>query len=478
MLLAMAMVNGCTAIWKPKPEDLIEAIGGMIFDFSKLPSWATSWGDDIVKAGSICPESPPQLIAAQLQQESTFGLNTNKDKPWAVAFGPAQFTPATWAVHGVDGDGDGDRDIWDPADAIASQGSYNCKLAGIVRPLGGDTQALMLAAYNAGPGAVQKYNGIPPYKETTNYVRVIQANMKNFEKPGGTAAGTRAQGAIAVAMEYVKAKTPYLWGGTTLKGIDCSALVQNAYEAVGVELPRVAQDQINAFLPTIPASQVRPGDLVGFDTSGSSGGSIKNITHIGLVSAVSGSNIQMIEAPVPGKAVRIAQVNTMYANFTPFYVRVPGSDQPVAGTSNGKSDGKWVLPVNVRYSPTYKAAGPYANRHTGIDFPAKAGTDIKAVGPGKVVTAGWGGAYGWQVVIKHDDGKYTQYAHMNGRPRVGTGARVSAGQVIGDVGSTGNSTGPHLHFEARTGPEYGSDIDPVGYLRSKGLSPQPNVAQA
>ncbi len=107
--------------------------------------------------------------------------------------------------------------------------------------------------------------------------------------------------------------------------------------------------------------------------------------------------------------------------------------------------------------------------HTGVDFIASSGTSVKAVGAGTVVSAGWGGAYGNEVVIRHADGKYSQYGHLS-QLSVSVGQAVSAGQQIGLSGSTGNSTGPHLHFEIRTGPSYGSDIDPLAYLRSKGVT--------
>ncbi|MFG3019248.1 peptidoglycan DD-metalloendopeptidase family protein [Streptomyces sp. NPDC048254] len=107
--------------------------------------------------------------------------------------------------------------------------------------------------------------------------------------------------------------------------------------------------------------------------------------------------------------------------------------------------------------------------HTGVDFVVPTGTPVKAVGAGTVVTAGWGGAYGNQVVIRLADGYYAQYGHLSALS-VSVGQTVTAGQQVGLSGATGNVTGPHLHFEIRTTPDYGSDIDPVGYLRSKGLA--------
>ncbi|MGW7438715.1 M23 family metallopeptidase [Streptomyces sp. NPDC054849] len=132
----------------------------------------------------------------------------------------------------------------------------------------------------------------------------------------------------------------------------------------------------------------------------------------------------------------------------------------------------FVSPLDSSYVSTqYKAGGGMwsSGSHTGIDFHAASGTSVHAVGSGTVVEAGWGGAYGNNVVIKHNDGSYTQYGHLLSLS-VSVGQQVTPGQQIGLSGSTGNSSGPHLHFEARTGSQYGSDVDPIAYLRSHGVS--------
>jgi murein DD-endopeptidase MepM/ murein hydrolase activator NlpD len=132
----------------------------------------------------------------------------------------------------------------------------------------------------------------------------------------------------------------------------------------------------------------------------------------------------------------------------------------------------FVPPISGSYVSTgYKASSGLwsSGSHTGVDFHAASGTSVHAVGAGTVVEAGWGGSYGNQVVIKMNDGTYTQYGHLSSIG-VSVGQQVTPGQQIGLSGATGNVTGPHLHFEARTSPEYGSDIDPVAYLRSHGVS--------
>ncbi|GHB32816.1 hypothetical protein GCM10010377_24080 [Streptomyces viridiviolaceus] len=129
-----------------------------------------------------------------------------------------------------------------------------------------------------------------------------------------------------------------------------------------------------------------------------------------------------------------------------------------------------VSPVDAATGTPYHQAGSSWSKgyHTGVDFPVPTGTSVKSVAAGRVVSAGWADSYGYEVVIRHTDGRYSQYAHLSAIS-VKDGQSVGAGQRIGRSGSTGNSTGPHLHFEVRTGPGFGSDVDPVAYLRAGGV---------
>ncbi|AZS83764.1 LysM peptidoglycan-binding domain-containing protein [Streptomyces griseoviridis] len=155
------------------------------------------------------------------------------------------------------------------------------------------------------------------------------------------------------------------------------------------------------------------------------------------------------------------------------------SSASTAQSSSGSSDSSaatvstgFTLPVSgASVGTSYRASGSMwsSGYHTGVDFVVPTGTALKAVGAGSVVSAGWGGAYGNQVVIQLADGRYAQYAHLS-QLSVSTGQSVTAGQQIGLSGATGNVTGPHLHFEIRTTPDYGSDVDPLAYLRAKGVT--------
>ncbi|MFE0371427.1 C40 family peptidase [Streptomyces tendae] len=252
--------------------------------------------------GNLCPAINPALLAAQLYQESGFNP---KARSAAAAQGIAQFIPGTWATHGIDGDGDGDRDVWDPADAIPSAASYDCSLASYVKDVPGDPTENMLASYNAGAYAVIKYQGVPPYKETQNYVKVITTLEKSFAAPTGRVdPSEQAAGAIAYAQK--KLGTPYLWGGngTADQGgrFDCSGLTKAAYESVGIKLPRVANDQYNAG-PHPGRDELLPGDLVFFSDDLTNSRAIR---HVGIY--VGGG--YMIDAPRTGAVIRFDPVDT------------------------------------------------------------------------------------------------------------------------------------------------------------------------
>lgn len=145
-------------------------------------------------------------------------------------------------------------------------------------------------------------------------------------------------------------------------------------------------------------------------------------------------------------------------------------------SAKAKKASSWTKPVGGKYelSAGYgNSGGRWAHKHSGQDFAVPTGTSVKAVHGGTVVKAGPNGAgdgssYGNAVVIKHDNNTYSQYAHLSS-VKVKAGQKVHTGQQIGKSGSTGNSSGPHLHFEIRTTADYGSGKDPVSAMRANGV---------
>ncbi|WP_276573891.1 transglycosylase family protein [Streptomyces sp. 135] len=147
----------------------------------------------------------------------------------------------------------------------------------------------------------------------------------------------------------------------------------------------------------------------------------------------------------------------------------PATSHVTRAARSGMPD--WQRPVDrAPITAPYGQQGSWAaGHHTGVDFAVPSGTPVRAVGAGTVASAGWNGAYGNAVVLELPDGHFALYAHLSSIA-VGQGEHVSPGTRLGLSGSTGNATGPHLHFEVRTANAYGADIDPLAYLRGKGVS--------
>jgi murein DD-endopeptidase MepM/ murein hydrolase activator NlpD len=131
----------------------------------------------------------------------------------------------------------------------------------------------------------------------------------------------------------------------------------------------------------------------------------------------------------------------------------------------------YVTPVaHPTISENFGVPGPWAaGYHTGTDFAVNVGTAVHAVTSGTVVSAGWQNAYGNTVVVHLSDGRYALYAHLS-HIGVQAGQHVAKGAQLGKSGNTGNSTGPHLHFEIRTSNAYGAVVNPVTYLKQHGAS--------
>ncbi|MEW2328413.1 M23 family metallopeptidase [Micromonospora chersina] len=127
----------------------------------------------------------------------------------------------------------------------------------------------------------------------------------------------------------------------------------------------------------------------------------------------------------------------------------------------------WVIPMTGA-EITSCFGQRWGTLHAGIDFAMPAGTPIHAAAAGTVVKAGDAGdGYGNSVFVDHGNGYLTHYAHQS-RLIVSVGDKVKAGQVIGYEGSTGDSTGPHLHFEVHKGAMW-NQIDPAPFLRARGI---------
>lgn len=132
----------------------------------------------------------------------------------------------------------------------------------------------------------------------------------------------------------------------------------------------------------------------------------------------------------------------------------------------------WQLPLDAgtyRLTATFgQCSALWSSCHTGLDFAAPSGTPIKAIAGGVVTEAAYAGAYGNRTILRLEDGTELWYCHQTSFA-VGVGQTVARGAVIGYVGSTGNSTGSHLHLEIRPGAA--DPVDPYGALAAQGVTP-------
>ena len=131
---------------------------------------------------------------------------------------------------------------------------------------------------------------------------------------------------------------------------------------------------------------------------------------------------------------------------------------------------KFLLPVSQPGLSAYfgQAGVNWMSVHTGIDFPVSYGTPVMAATDGTVRTQ-WNSAYGNMMIVTAMDGTETWYCHLS-TYKVPSGTAVKAGDQIAFSGNSGNSTGPHLHFEVRTTPIYGSAVEPLHFLRTHGVN--------
>ena len=175
-----------------------------------------------------------------------------------------------------------------------------------------------------------------------------------------------------------------------------------------------------------------------------------------------------IEPPPPNSPVTFGRALDLQGNPLRIFSPARSGPRGLFGTS-GRS-GPVVKPhgLPVRTSSVTSGFGSRWHPilggfrfHTGLDLAAPQGAAVAATSPGTVVVAGWCGGYGQCVTIDHGGGVLTLYGHLS-RIDVAQGQAISQGQSIGLVGSTGRSTGPHLHYEVRIN---GQAVDPSAYLR-------------
>ncbi|MCP2343722.1 C40 family peptidase [Actinomadura rupiterrae] len=241
---------------------------------------------------------PWNILAAVGSVESDHGRSTepgtSSGENYAGAGGPMQFLAGTWATFGIDGNHDGRRNRYDPADAIPTAARY--------------------LKHNGAPGNIRA--ALFGYNHSDTYVNDVLKRAASYAKRSGRTPSTAApigcasgpdagfaaapNRAAAKVISFARAQLgkPYVWGAMGPNAYDCSGLTSAAYRAAGISIPRVSGDQWN-HEPRVPNGHEQPGDLVFFNSG--PGTSTTNPGHVGLVIGPG----KMIAAPHTGTVVQI-----------------------------------------------------------------------------------------------------------------------------------------------------------------------------
>ncbi|GAA4898500.1 C40 family peptidase [Streptomonospora salina] len=257
-------------------------------------------GHDIAPDGDVTPPViGPRLDGSGAGGNTTPHYDTDNgkwdhDTEYDRAVGPNQHLPSGWDDYGADGNDDGIEDPHNADDSALASGRELCFSAGAGGTDFTDRTQLAEALYR--------------YNHSDEYVDDVLAAIDRFDQRapdlGEQPGGDRGQTAVAWAMDQVG--KPYVWGGTGPDGFDCSGLVMRAWQAAGVDIPRVTTDQYTAGT-WVERTELAPGDLLFYDL-GAPGAAP---THVTMYAG----DGEMINAPSTGQTVRVQPVESpVYAN--------------------------------------------------------------------------------------------------------------------------------------------------------------------
>jgi cell wall-associated NlpC family hydrolase len=234
------------------------------------------------EAATTCPGLSWTVLAAIGTVESGNGTSdlpgVQSGANYAGAEGPMQFEPATFAAYDtpVPPGGAVPPSPFDPTDAVYAA-------------------ARLLCANGADNGA-DVSGAVFTYNHSDSYVSQVLSLAQSYGQTQAQTVSAGTAGSVAVDWALAQVGTPYVWGGEAVGvGFDCSGLVQAAFKAAGVPLPRVAQDQYNATTHLPPGAPLDPGDLVFF------GSGPNDVSHVGIYIG----NGDMVDAPDTGSLVRV-----------------------------------------------------------------------------------------------------------------------------------------------------------------------------
>ncbi|MBQ8997636.1 MAG: peptidoglycan DD-metalloendopeptidase family protein, partial [Clostridium sp.] len=316
---------------------------------------------------------------------------------------------------------------------------------------------------------------------------LITRDMKGFEDPikgntGGSVCGQSTSSTTGVGADYVETALqqtdkPYIYGDAGPNSFDCSGLVYWSMKQHGIDIPRDSRSQRKA-TETITFEQLQRGDLIfRHGNTGDLSADTSNPELVKHVMIYLGDG-KVLHASSPERGILVENFNRKsnhsFGRYTKATTGSTGSTSVGTVTSSncqapggsGVATGNYVWPTpeltsvsspfGMRIHPVYKVP----KMHNGIDIPGPQGSRIVAIDGGTVTFSGVKSGYGNVVYIDHGNGVTSRYAHCH-TLIVKQGDSVSQGQDIATVGTTGVSTGNHLHFEIR---ENDTPVDPLDYV--------------
>jgi cell wall-associated NlpC family hydrolase len=258
--------------------------GAIATDGTPLDAIPAAMLELYVRAAASCPGLPWTVLAAIGTVESSNGTSSlpgvHAGANWAGAEGPMQFEPATFAAYAlpVPSGGQAPPSPYDPTDAVFAAARDLCA--------------------NGAAGGTDLSRAVLAYNHDPSYVRQVLELAESYGSATALTPPADVSGTIAAEWALAQVGTPYVWGGEAPGiGFDCSGLVQAAYAAAGVRLPRVAQSQFDAG-PHL-AGALAVGDLVFF------GAGPDEVTHVGLYVGVRDGQTLMVDAPHRGADVEV-----------------------------------------------------------------------------------------------------------------------------------------------------------------------------
>ena len=243
-----------------------------------------------------------------------------------------------------------------------------------------------------------------------------------------------------------------------ISAILVTCVVGGSAAAVALAVPARAPSSHADDLSTAPADTAAVIDEIGPSPAarviGGTGGSVFLAPAIGEVTVGR-------TADIVGRKVYADRSQSTDSTAVVSFSSRPPRPRPSASVTAALAGPLSQATVTSRFGALRAQGGGGTRTHAGIDLAAAQGSPVTAAYDGRVSLANWAGSYGLLVIVEHANGMQTRYAHLS-RISVAAGQQVQKGQIVGLVGSTGRSTGPHLHFELR---QDGRPVDPIAVYR-------------